>query len=249
MVSIIIPYYNRSDKLRRTLDSVYNQTYKNFEVIIVDDCSEVPFEHDAYLLTYIRNSENKGPGVSRNIGMQKAKGEFIAFLDSDDYWHPNFLKEVLRGLKNSPNSIMCYAKGIYVDASEKFVKPMREDAKTAYTILPNILEHGRPWGTGACIWRAKIVRNIRWPETRGWEDYVFDVRAAILNNTIEAVETNLVFYDQSGDDRLSATNPKNSTLLRNKALEQISNNIKASHFFKNKKIRKSILYLTLSNTI
>ena len=89
LVSIIVPVYNRKDLLPRTLASVINQTYKNLEIIVVDDGSSddiksvVDSFNDARI-KYVRHTENKGLPSARNTGLKTASGDFIAFLDSDD---------------------------------------------------------------------------------------------------------------------------------------------------------------------
>lgn len=91
LVSIIIPTYNRVNLLKRAVHSVLTQTYRNFELIIIDDHSQDStrdyirnLNHPKIL--YYRNPENKGSQYSRNLGLQFAKGEFIAYLDDDDFW-------------------------------------------------------------------------------------------------------------------------------------------------------------------
>ena len=101
--SVIIPCYNRVESIKETLSSLIEQTYKNFEVIVVDDCSECDIKSELSSLIkkfiskkisirIIRNSKNSGPSFSRNIGWNLAKGEYIAFLDSDDIWASNKLE-------------------------------------------------------------------------------------------------------------------------------------------------------------
>jgi len=95
VVSIIIPCYNSAITIQRALESVINQTYTDFEIIIVDDGSTdntkdviAAFFKDLSLkYTYIYQ-QNSGPSVARNRGIKNASGEYIAFLDSDDDWHP-----------------------------------------------------------------------------------------------------------------------------------------------------------------
>ncbi len=98
MFSVVIPYYNKSKYIQRCLESVLNQTFQEFEVIVVNDGSTdggLHFVSDTYSnkITVI-NQENKGVSTARNNGIQQAKYTFIAFLDADDCWHNQFLQKV-----------------------------------------------------------------------------------------------------------------------------------------------------------
>jgi len=96
LVSVIIPTYNRPEFLRRAVDSVVNQTYANIEIIIVDDASQVAlsgYPSDQREIKVLENSENKGACYSRNLGLSKAKGDFINFLDDDDILFPEKIEK------------------------------------------------------------------------------------------------------------------------------------------------------------
>lgn len=107
LVSIIMPSYNTGAFIKETIQSVLNQSYENWELIIVDDCSTdntdevvLPFLNDQRI-RYIKNEKNSGAAVSRNRALREAKGKWIAFLDSDDLWLPEKLeKQVLFMKKN-----------------------------------------------------------------------------------------------------------------------------------------------------
>ena len=92
LVSVIICSYNADETLAYALRSIDRQTYKNIEIILVDDCSDCPQRQyvppTARKLTYILNEKNSGPYLSRNVGLTVASGEFITFHDSDDWAHP-----------------------------------------------------------------------------------------------------------------------------------------------------------------
>ncbi len=98
-VSVIIPTYNRADLIGRAIQSVLNQTYQDFEIIIIDDAStdnteEVVNSFGDERLRYIRHKENSGESAApRNTGIKAAKGEYIALLDSDDEWLPEKLEK------------------------------------------------------------------------------------------------------------------------------------------------------------
>lgn len=250
MVSIIIPYYNRPIKLQRALDSIMNQTYKDFEIIIVDDASDKAYEgHLAKEINYIRCNKNRGPGAVRNIGLKIAKGEYVVFLDSDDYWDESFLKKVVIALETNPSVIMGYSKGYSVDENGVIIEKMPKDAIKSNNILPSILQNGRNWGTGACVWRKVLINNIKWLETKGWEDYAFDVSAALICNKVIAVDEYLVFYDASGCDKISNQRPDVSSIEKNKSLKFISESIKNSSFYYDPIIKKQIAKLLLNNAI
>lgn len=99
LVSVITPCYNPDNAILNTIESVLGQTYQNFELIIIDDCSVEDKPEGFYELVdsddrikYVARSWNGGPAVTRNRGIEMAKGQFISFLDCDDSWHPNKLK-------------------------------------------------------------------------------------------------------------------------------------------------------------
>lgn len=99
LVSVIMPSYNTAKYIGETIKSVQAQTYENWELIIVDDCSTdntdtavEPFLSDERI-RYLKNSRNSGAAVSRNYALREAKGKWIAFLDSDDLWLPDKLEK------------------------------------------------------------------------------------------------------------------------------------------------------------
>lgn len=102
LVSIIMPSYNTEHYIKATIDSVLSQTYSNWELIIVDDCSSDNTDEVVKLyltdqrITYIKNEKNSGAAVSRNRALREAKGRWIAFLDSDDTWQPEKLERQIK---------------------------------------------------------------------------------------------------------------------------------------------------------
>jgi len=93
LVSVIMPAYNASKYISESISSVLTQTYSNLELIVIDDCSTDNTVHivkkilqDEDRLSLIENKENSGPGISRNKGIKKSRGQYVAFLDSDDLW-------------------------------------------------------------------------------------------------------------------------------------------------------------------
>ena len=106
LVSIIMPSYNTAGFIADSINSVRAQTYENWELIIVDDCStdntdEVVSFFEDPRIRYIKNEKNSGAAVSRNRALSEAKGRWIAFLDSDDLWSPNKLQKQIAFMENN----------------------------------------------------------------------------------------------------------------------------------------------------
>ncbi|HEX6649323.1 MAG TPA: glycosyltransferase family 2 protein [Pyrinomonadaceae bacterium] len=116
-VSVIIPAYKVAPFIRETLDSVFAQTFTDFEVIVINDDSpdtpqlEQELEKYRSRIVYIRQP-NQGAGAARNAGLRVARGEFVAFLDGDDVWLPEFLKEQLRLIRSDGGYDLVYADAI-----------------------------------------------------------------------------------------------------------------------------------------
>lgn len=105
MVSVIIPSYNREKTIARAVNSILNQTYKDIEVIVVDDCSsdktiEILTSIKDKRFSYYKLDKNSGACVARNLGIEKAKGDYIAFQDSDDEWLPDKLEKQMKAFDN-----------------------------------------------------------------------------------------------------------------------------------------------------
>lgn len=107
LVSIIMPSYNTAKFISETIESVLAQTYTNWELIIVDDCSTDNTDEvvKSFLsdnrIKYIKNEKNSGAAVSRNRALREAKGKWIAFLDSDDLWMPDKLQKQIAFMKEN----------------------------------------------------------------------------------------------------------------------------------------------------
>ncbi|MCF2141420.1 MAG: glycosyltransferase family 2 protein [Candidatus Lokiarchaeota archaeon] len=112
LISVIIPSFNRQSTIKRAIESVLNQTYQNFEIIVVDDCSKDKtvsiirsLMKDYSNIQLIVNSKNMGPNFTRNRGIKAASGEYIILLDSDDDWRPEMLELLLLKLQKSPKKV------------------------------------------------------------------------------------------------------------------------------------------------
>lgn len=136
-ISIIIPTYNSSRFIISTLESVKIQTYRNFEVIIIDDCSndntidlieKFIFENPNLDIKFIKKEQNTGVAVSRNIGIDESKGKYIAFLDSDDLWEMDKLEKQINFSKSNGYSFIYNAIDI-INENGEIIKKKRKIIK------------------------------------------------------------------------------------------------------------------------
>ena len=108
LISVIIPFYKKKNFIKKTIDSVLNQTHDNFEIIIIyDDPEKKDLEYLKNLfgenkkIKIIINNKNLGAGLSRNIGIDQSKGDYIGFLDADDIWHKNKVQTQISFMKKN----------------------------------------------------------------------------------------------------------------------------------------------------
>ena len=141
LVSIITPMYKGAAFVGETIESVLAQNYKDWEMIIVDDCSPDGGAGIAEVKKYIsdpriilvESKENRGSSGARNIALQKAKGRYIAFLDSDDIWHPDFLEKQLKFIKdNDAPLVFSSYKRIDENTKEELLRPFIVPKKVNY---------------------------------------------------------------------------------------------------------------------
>jgi len=141
-ISVVIPTYNRYKLLKRAITSVKNQTYKSFEIIVVDDGSSDNtkyIQEDFEDIKYIYQT-NKGVSSARNIGVREAKYEWIAFLDSDDEWHQDKLQEQVDFHKKNVDIFMSYTDELWI-RDDNLVKIPKKFKKHSKNIFENSLSY------------------------------------------------------------------------------------------------------------
>ena len=137
LVSVIIPTYNRAWTLKKAIDSVLKQDYKNFELIIVDDGSTD--ETEALVKKYEKpvryiQQPNMGVSAARNKGISASSGTLIAFLDSDDYWYPEKLSVQVEFFNKNPDALICQTEEIWIRHGKR-VNPKKKHKKPSGMIF------------------------------------------------------------------------------------------------------------------
>jgi len=164
-VSVIMPTYNRARLISRAIKSVLNQTYQDFEIIVVDDGSkdntaDMVKSFDNKKIRYIKLGKNKGAAAARNIGINAAKGEFIAFQDSDDEWHHEKLKMQMNEFETTSSKIGVIYTGIWrIKSDKKNYVPSNQSLKKEGNIHETILR-GNFVALSAAIVKRKCFSEV-----------------------------------------------------------------------------------------
>jgi len=173
LVTVVMPIHDRFALARRALESIYGQTHRPVEAIVVDDASSPPFappsvaDSKGVEVRVRRIDENVGPGAAREAGRRLASGEYIAYLDSDDAWHPQHLAGLVGALDRHSDADMSWAPSIEMhEGDERALRRYNDEVHER--ILPALL-WGRPWHTSACLWRRTLSDGIGpWKAINVW---------------------------------------------------------------------------------
>jgi len=137
LVSVIIPTFNRAALIRRAIESVLRQTYATFEILVADDAStdntsSVVSAVGDSRIRYLKSEINAGASAARNRGLAAAKGEFVAFLDSDDVWMPDKLELQMAAMAqcSDPAAVVCYTQLVVDSGSAQTLMPTRAKRRT-----------------------------------------------------------------------------------------------------------------------
>jgi len=185
LVSIIMPYYNKEFYFKESINSVLNQSYKNFELIIIFD--DIPERYEKFKtlipkdkrIKIFKNKKNLGAGKSRNFGIKKSKGEFIAFIDSDDLWKKNKLYSQLEFMNNN-NLKFSHTSYNIIDKNGRLLKKILAKKYMSYSDLLKSCDIG----LSTVIVRSKLIKKNLFPAIKTKEDYVVWLKLAKKQNTI-----------------------------------------------------------------
>jgi teichuronic acid biosynthesis glycosyltransferase TuaG len=174
LISIILPYYNKKEYIKQTLLSIFNQTYKNFEVIIIYDQKDLK---DFYYIKKIigddkrfkiyKNKKNFGTSYSRNKGVKFSKGKYICFLDADDLWNKKKLeKQIIFMIKK--NALIAYTSYKIINSHSKVIGLMKAKSKLNYKNLIKSCDIG----LSTVMFNSNIKYSFFFPNIKTKEDYI-----------------------------------------------------------------------------
>lgn len=211
-VSIIIPFYNTQEYLKKCLESVVNQTLKEIEIFLIDDCSadnslEIAQEYAQKdsRIRLIQNKKNSGQGFSRNLGINIAKGQYIAFLDADDFVDLTMYEKLYTSaIKKDADIIKCQFYHIYNDKEEKYhYTNLIKDYNKVYKFSDDpLVLLGQ---SVSFVWNGMykkqflFEKKIKFDEKIKYEDILFHWQTNIEAKKIIFNEESLYFYNRGNE--------------------------------------------------
>lgn len=205
-ISVIIPTYNRAHLIGRAIESVLNQTYGKFELLVVDDCSDDDTETvvsslDDFRIRYIKCNKNGGAAAARNRGIKEAKYDWIAFLDSDDVWRPDKLEKQVAAMDGVAGLVYCTFLRHPSDGTEATLMPSADrsiDRRQGIMFgelllgnfigMPTIMVHKSVFNEAGCFDES----------LRCYEDYDFLLRASQYTRFLHVDEVLVDVYETEG---------------------------------------------------
>ena len=237
LISIILPYFKKKEFLEETINSILNQTYKNFEIILIDD--EISLSSKNFLDTISKkdtriklkkNEKNLGAGLSRNIAIKYSKGDYIAFCDCDDLWLPKKLESQLKFIKKN-NIHFNHTSYDVIDEKNKFIS----SRKAKYEINYKELRSSCDIGLSTVMIDRKIFddETLKFASLKTKEDFVLWLKIAEKKIKIVGMDEKLTQWRKIPNSLSSSTIQK---LLDGYRVYRI--HLKYSRF-------KSLMYLVL----
>ena len=201
LISVIVPVYNVEKYLSKCLDSIISQTYKNLEIILVDDGST---DKSGSICDYYANMDkrvkvihqsNKGGGAARNVALDLAVGDFITFVDSDDYISPKMFEYLHKQFAEDIDIVECEYSEVY-DEDFRFSFEYDKFIAKTYTVLEAMKNHIMDINFKQVIYnkmyRKETMHNCRLPEGKKIDDEYFTYK--VLGNAKKLIHINIPLY-------------------------------------------------------
>ena len=227
-VSIIIPFYRSLKYLSQTIKSVQKQTYKNYEIILIyddEDKSDLKVIKNKFKnlkkLIIIENKKNLGAAKSRNIGISKSKGKYIAFLDADDYWKKDKLQKQISFMKQ--NSLdLSYSSYEIISGNFK----SKQDVKKTYTY--DELLQKCDIGLSTVIMKSKLSNISAFPTLKTQEDYALWLKFVRKGVKFMGINTSLVYWRDTPES------------LSKNVIQKLKDSFKVYYVLENKNLLESM---------
>jgi glycosyltransferase involved in cell wall biosynthesis len=207
LVSAVIPMFNREKTIRYCLDSVLNQTYKNLEIILVDDCStdstiKIIETYNDSRIKIIKQDKNSGAQAARNKGIKEAKGDWITFLDSDDEWFPNKIEQQIKTLEQHDWNpfLVIHSDAILFDTNKKEKRIFGIKKIHGKNVYNNLLASPAPLFP-AIFTSKKALETINYLDENvpSYQEWDTSIRLSKICEFVFLEEPTFIYYYHEGE--------------------------------------------------
>lgn len=206
LISIIIPFYKKKEYIAQTINSIIKQSYKNFELILIyDDPDKSDLRHVKKILKNIKrkkiiiNNINIGAGLSRNLGILKAKGSYISFIDSDDIWKKDKLNNQLLFMLNNKIEF-CYTSYSIINKKNSIIKFIKAKKNIDYKDLIKSCDIG----LSTVMLKKKLLKKTKFTKITTKEDFILWLKLSKKNIKMVGLDQKLVLWRKL-DNSLSSS--------------------------------------------
>ena len=218
-ISIIAPVYQVEKYIGQCIESVINQTFKNFELILIDDGSKDKSGNicDEYAKRdkriHVVHTENKGAASARNRGLDLATGKYIAFVDGDDYLAENMLDKLYKVItQENCDVVVCDFLNLHANPDKDFSLQLSDSKVSGREILSH-LKNQKNYGVWTIVWnklyKKEILKALRFPEGKYFEDEIFSDQLYLRCNEVQVISDVLYYH------RVLETSTMNTQKIRN----------------------------------
>ncbi len=232
--SVVIPYFRKKKFFKKTINSVLNQTYKNFEIIIVYDDED---KKDLYFIKQlikndkrfklIINKKNVGAGESRNKGIKMAKGKYICFIDADDIWNSNKL-EIQINFMRKKKLLISHSSYQIINESNKVIGHRTAENYNSFFELRKSCNIGL---SSVVIEKRLIQNKLKFPKIKTKEDFVLWLKILKGGTKIYSINKSLVKWRKSNNS------------LSSSSIQKIKDGFKVYNYYLNYNFVKSLFFL------
>ena len=206
LISIVIPYYKKKIYIDQTINSIIKQSYKNFELILIyDDPDKSDLEYIKKILKNIKrkkiiiNNTNIGAGLSRNLGILKSKGKYISFIDSDDIWKKDKLKNQLLFMLDNKIEF-CFTSYSIMNKKNTIIKFIKAKKNIGYKDLIKSCDIG----LSTVMLKTRLLKKIKFTKIKTKEDYILWLKLSKKNVKMMGLDQKLVLWRKL-DNSLSSS--------------------------------------------
>lgn len=233
MVSIVMPAYNAAKTIRESIESILAQTVDDWELIVIDDgstdCTPQILTEFAAMdnrVVFLQNEKNSGASFTRNRAVSLAKGEWIAFLDSDDIWRKDKLAKQLALARLHPDMVVCYTASSFINDEGQpygYVMPVVEKLTYKQLLRKNLMS------CSSVMIRAQIMKTIEMPNDKMHEDYFVWLNVVRSCGIAYGINEPLLIYRLCANSK-SSNRVKSAKMLFN-SYRAVGYNFAVSGFF------------------